>query len=339
MSQTSALPSRLERCVAAFLGLAIGDAYGRPLEFMGGDEVRRSAVDVRRGDSNWSLKSWSGALALPPFRWTDDTHMALYLARAVQSCALAFDDDAFGRAVGEAFIAWAEDPLMPFTAPGNTCLAGVSAYRHGRDWRTSGVATSDGCGAVMRIAPLAMAYSNSVLTRAADISSRVTHAHPNAREAAIAASHILAWVLDGSSLDATLLHRAVAHLDSAHPESWSRGGDVARSLVTALDLAIDTTSQWLDDARVWPGDGGWRSGSALGLALAAALRWQSDARLAIDRAARIDGDSDSVACLTGMFLGATGGLAALPPHLVAATMAREEIEEVALACGRLHDGA
>ena len=33
---------------------------------------------------------------------------------------------------------------------------------------------------------------------------------------------------------------------------------------------------------------------------------------AIDRAARINGDSDSVACLAGMFLGAAGGLEALP---------------------------
>jgi len=59
-------------------------------------------------------------------------------------------------------------------------------------------------------------------------------------------------------------------------------------------------------------DGGWRAGSALGLAVAAALRWPQDFGLAVEKAARIQGDSDSVACLTGAILGAALGTAAIP---------------------------
>jgi len=56
-------------------------------------------------------------------------------------------------------------------------------------------------------------------------------------------------------------------------------------------------------------DPGWRSGGALGLAVAAMLRWGDDVPMAIEKAARIDGESDSVASL---FLGAAGGIDAIP---------------------------
>lgn len=316
MPTPSAPPSFPARARAAFLGLAAGDAYGRPLEFVRGERVRTLPVRVSPGE----------------FRWTDDTHMALYLARAILDVAegpgSALDDDAFGHAVAARFVEWAHDPLTPSTAPGNTCLAGVAAYERGRDWRASGVPTSDGCGAVMRIAPLAMAFEGDELTRAAEITARVTHAHPNALEAAIAGAHLLRWLLEGAPLDAPLVTRAVAALRGP----WGRGGDVARSLEGALAHAGRGGLRWLDEGSIWPGDGGWRSGSALGLALAAALAWGDDARDAIDRGARIEGDSDSVACLVGMYLGAARGLDALPEDQLAALPERGEIERLADAC-------
>jgi ADP-ribosylglycohydrolase len=69
--------------------------------------------------------------------------------------------------------------------------------------------------------------------------------------------------------------------------------------------------------------------------VAAGLAWGTDVRTAIDRAARIDGDSDSVACLVGLFLGAVGGLDALPREFVDAVPAREKIEQLARACARV----
>jgi ADP-ribosylglycohydrolase len=303
------------RANAAFLGLAIGDAYGRPLEFERGARVRTLPVSLANGD----------------FMWTDDTHMALYLARAILDLPArgdGLDGEAFGHAVAARFVEWAHDPLTPSTAPGNTCLAGVAAYERHRDWHTSGVPTSDGCGAVMRIAPLAMAFRGEALTQAAAISSNVTHAHPNALESAIAGAQLLRWLLDGEPLTPSLVGRAIEGLRGP----FHRGGDVARSLETALAHHARGRTEWLDEASIWPGDGGWRSGSALGLAIAAALAWGDDARTAIDRAARIDGDSDSVACLVGMYLGAAGGLAALPADMLAAVPERAEIERLAHAC-------
>lgn len=297
--------------LAAFLGLALGDAYGRSLEFVTGPRVRTRPVAIPSSD----------------FMWTDDTHMARYLMDAIERLAPAqrhpLCEDAFGRAVGEAFVDWAADPLTPSTAPGNTCLQGAAAFSTSGDWRTSGVRHSDGCGAVMRIAPLSLVWSGAELVAAARVQAVVTHAHPNAPAAAVAGSLLLRRLLDGASLEpATVLEVAhqVSILDEGTP-----------TVVAALEAAVAQAGRdalpWLDERHIPDGDGGWRSPSALGLAVVAALRWGDDFRVCVDKAARIDGDSDSVACLAGMLVGAAGGVEALPEDWLAALPRRAWLEE------------
>lgn len=301
-----------DRAAAAFLGLALGDAYGRPLEFVLLPEVRTTPVVIRAG----------------LFHWTDDTHMSLFLARAVQDqpARAPLDQDAFGRAVGRRFAEWAEDPLTPSTAPGNTCLRGARAFaRHG-DWQRSGDRGSDGCGAVMRIVPVALAFQGADLVDAARVSSVVTHAHPNAVEAAIAGAWLCRQALLEGRLDEGLVARAVAHLR----RDWDWGGEVAESLEAALAMADGPEDGWLDEEAMPPGDGGWRAASALGLAVAAALRWRRAGFAAVvERAARIEGDSDSVAALAGMLHGAALGTRALPAPWLEALPSREEIHALA----------
>ncbi len=300
----------LDRARGAFLGLALGDAYGRPLEFLQGPRVRTKPV----------------AVTAEEFRWTDDTHMALYLAEAVLACgAGALNANHFGTAVGVQFYRWLQDPLTPTTAPGRTCLKGAVRWQHTRDWRSSGDRDSDGCGAVMRICPLALALEADDLTTAARVSAAITHAHPNAIEAAVAGSHLLRWTLEEGRFGADLVERTIDGLRGP----WRFGGGTVRG---ALEAAIEQSrrhTRWLDEIAIPAGDGGWRAPSALGLAVNAALRWGEDFETAIDKAARIDGDSDSVACLAGMFLGAAGGCTALPGVWLEVLPEREHIESLA----------
>lgn len=302
--------SFVDRSAAAFFGLALGDAYGRPLEFLTGAQMRSRVVSTAAGD----------------FVWTDDTHMALYLAEAALAVGPdAVDADTFGAAVGQAFSRWLADPFMPGTAPGNTCLAGARRWRETRDWRTSGVRDSDGCGAVMRICPLAIAFAGADLTLTARVSAILTHAHPNAAEAAIAASHLLRSTLELGRFDAGLVERARAL--------------VAPSGATAAALGAAITEGGrpgpvLDERAIPEGDGGWRSPSALGLAVASVLRGGSFEEI-VDRAARIDGDSDSVACLAGMFAGAAFGIDFLPRAWVNNIHRAADIQAVALKLAHL----
>lgn len=297
----------LHRARGAMLGLALGDAFGRPLEFMSGHAVRTRPVDVTR------------------LRWTDDTHMSLYLGQAILDHGPGpLVPHRFGDAVGRAFAAWLVDPLTPTTAPGGTCLRGARAFAQSGDWTTSGDPHSDGCGAVMRIAPLALRFEGGELVSAARISARVTHAHPNAIEAAIAG----AWLLRAALTTGTFGRRSVEDAIAGLRGPWAAGGTVAASLVVALKM-VDDTGEWLDEAGMPPGDGGWRSGSALGLAVAAALRWGHDPALAMEKAARINGDSDSVACLVGMLLGGAGGETVLPARWLAGLQDARQIGALA----------
>jgi ADP-ribosylglycohydrolase len=305
------------RAQAAFLGLALGDSFGRTLEFVHAPKVRSLPVDMTSA------------------RWTDDTHMALYLAEACLGHGPgALDDDRLGRLIGEQFSAWLDDPLTPSTAPGNTCLAGARRWRQHRDWRTSGVPDSDGCGAVMRICPLPMVFEGDDLTRAARISALVTHGHPNAVAAAVAASQMLRWVLEDGRFGEAQVWRTLAFLRG--PARLA--GVVDRSLEDAIAFGRRRDAEWLDESGIAPGDGGWRAPSALGLAVAAALRWgltpagevtiETFAR-AVEKAARIEGDSDSVACLAGMLLAGAGGLGVLPAGWLAGLEERQRIETLA----------
>jgi ADP-ribosylglycohydrolase len=177
----------------------------------------------------------------------------------------------------------------------------------------------------MRIAPLALAYEGPELTRAAHAQAAITHAHPNAIEAAVAASHLLRWTLEQGRFHVELVQRAITQLRG----TWARGGVVAEALLAAIDFTAQPGRDWLDEPSIPTGDGGWRSASALGLAVAAALYWGADFAGAVERAARIDGDSDSVACLCGMFLGAAGGTAVLPEAWLAPLPERVRIAALA----------
>jgi ADP-ribosylglycohydrolase len=297
-----------ERSSGAFLGLALGDAFGRPLEFARGDDVRTRPVSIEPGK----------------FKWTDDTHMAIYLAKAVLDVSgKPFDEEAFGNAVGRRFVEWLHDPLTPTTAPGTTCISGAMQFEACGDWQKSGDPGSDGCGAVMRIAPLAMAFRDDTLAKAARISAVVTHAHPNAVAAAVAGSLLLRLVLE-NGLSPTAVHEVIRFLQSDVPKS----SVVAATLTAALEEA-KSTSRWLNEAAISEGEGGWRSPSALGLAVTSALRFQHDFARAVEFAARIDGDSDSVAALAGMYVGAGLGRRALPEAWLSVLPQRDLIEELA----------
>lgn len=291
-----------DRAVGAFLGLALGDSYGRELEFISGESVRRAPVDFTPGN----------------FKPTDDTYMSIYLAKAMLDIS-EYSEDAFGTAVGWRFVEWSRDPVTPTTAPGITCLRGTSNFLQHRDWRTSGIIESDGCGAVMRICPLAIRYSGEQLVSAARISAQVTHAHPNALDTAVAASMLLEKVL----AEGTFTIEQVQEVSKVFP--------LESSVRKALEAAITQSgnpSEWLDETSIPDGDGGWRSPSALGLAVYAVLAYQDQGfEVVVDKAARIYGDSDSVACLAGMLYGAAHGAHSLPGDWLSILEEREEITD------------
>jgi len=302
--KTKISPHRLE---GAFLGLALGDAYGRTLEFVSGEAVRQNVVLI---DAN-------------TFMWSEETHISLYIADAVvQMPQSKFDEDQFGHLVGTYLSTWLDDPLMPSTNPGNTTLAGVRNYKDIKDWKLSGVKTGDGSAAITRLCPLALAYDGEVLDKAAQIAAQITHAHPNAAAAALATVRLLR----GALLTGTLTRENIQDVIVALEESFD-APDVVDSLKASLVESKREDLEWLDDAAMPLTDQGWRSPSTLGLALIAVLKWGDDIATAIEKGARVSGDSDAVACLVGMFLGAVHGVTKLPKTWLSVLPSKEDIRK------------
>ena len=302
--KTKIPPHRLE---GAFLGLALGDAYGRTLEFVSGEAVQQNAVLI---DSN-------------TFMWSEETHISLYIADAVlQMPQSKFDADQFGHLVGSYMTTWLDDPLMPSTNPGNTTLAGVRNYKAIKDWRHSGVKTGDGSAAITRLCPLVLAYDGTILNEAAEIAAQITHAHPNAKAAAFATVRLLQTAL----LQGGLSEENVQSVMDTVEVQFS-APDVVNSMKAALKEYTREDLEWLDDAEMPLTDKGWRSPSTLGLALVATLKWGDNVALAIEKGARISGDSDAVASLTGMFLGAIHGASKLPNAWLSVLPGKEDIRK------------
>lgn len=132
-----------DRSVAAYVGLAVGDALGATVEFMTPKEIRaqyKVHEDITGG----------GWLRLKAGQVTDDTTMALALGEAILK-----KGQVDAHAAAEAFDAWMR---------GKPVDIGNTVRRNLVSWRTSGNPEAPasehdaGNGAAMRVLPVALAY-------------------------------------------------------------------------------------------------------------------------------------------------------------------------------------
>jgi ADP-ribosyl-[dinitrogen reductase] hydrolase len=132
-----------DRAVAAYLGLAIGDALGATVEFMTPAEIRQQYGTHRemRG---------GGWLRLRPGQVTDDTTMSLALGRAILDCGGRVEALACARA----FDAWMRAKPVDI---GNTVRRNLVSFRHSGDPVAPPSAHDAGNGAAMRVLPVAIA--------------------------------------------------------------------------------------------------------------------------------------------------------------------------------------
>ena len=209
--------TRIDRARGSLLGLAIGDALGAPLEGLSTQQVRQAygqVVDYVDGVIAWRKK---------PHRWrlkglySDDTQQALVLAECLLQCG-KIDADW----VAQAYMALSspKGPYMgahrgigtSFRQALSLLEAGVPALAAGQD--------SAGCGAAMRIAPLALFYQNQTDQLLRDLAevSRITHRDIRALAGAAAIAIAVDMFLAGASRQPSTLFRLAHRV--AQAESW-----------------------------------------------------------------------------------------------------------------------
>lgn len=293
---------------AILFGLALGDALGWPVEFMKLDDIK----DIRGIKTTYGPQ---GILEPPdPAQFTDDTQMTIALTRGLLDVGLDADVDRQMTAVANRFVAWSISSDNN-RAPGNACMAGIRRYQSGSPWYEAGLLTSKGCGSAMRVATIGYLYQRdpSRLVDVARASSLITHRHPTAIAASIAAAYLIKLALDNVSPE-QFPARILAVTDG-----------ISEEFDRAI-LRIGHVMSFGSEERALKHLGnGWTGEEAVALALYCILKYPNDYVACVCRAANTDGDSDSIACIAGGVMGARLGLSAIPDNWRARCERREEL--------------
>lgn len=175
----------LVRARRSLLGLAVGDAFG---ETMFGDHAESAARATKRV-----------VAARRPWRWTDDTAMALSIVEVLGRHG-RIDTDALAAAFARR---WAADPDRGY-GPGAANL--LTRVAGGAPWRREAARMfhgqgSYGNGAAMRAAPIGAYFAGDLdrVRAEALASAEPTHAHPDGAAGAVAVAVAAALAASGAA--------------------------------------------------------------------------------------------------------------------------------------------
>ena len=291
-----------DRALGALYGLAVGDALGMPTQALPRDVVAQlfGVLDGFRGGPAENELS----AGLPAGRTTDDTDQAVIVAECLVAGRGRVDPDLLARRL----LGW-QDRMQ---AAGSGDLLGPSTLRAlhlvagGAPAGTTG-RWGDTDGAAMRVAPLGVATPPEPLDRlcaaVADL-DRLTHDTTVANAGACAVAAVVSAGVAGAGWDEAAALGLQAAAAGSRLGSYVPGADVARRTRWALDLVDGLVGT------------GVATQEAVPAAFAIASRATTDPWRAGLLAARLGGDSDTIAAMAAAMVGACTGLCALPAAAV-----------------------
>jgi len=179
---------RFERALGAYLGVAVGDALGAPVEFMTRREIAHRGIHHEMTGGGW--------LKLKPGQITDDTEMALCLGRAWMQ-AKGWN----AKVSADYLAAWLR--RRPIDV-GNTCRRGIRRYMSDGSLEGPLSEGDGGNGAAMRIVPIALATcgDDAAFQVAALEQAHLTHHHPLSDAATLVLGRLVHILVAGGDIDA-----------------------------------------------------------------------------------------------------------------------------------------
>lgn len=294
----------IDQLAGCLLGGALGDALGYPVEF---EKVSQMSQDH-------DFDKIVGKLIV-----SDDTQMTLFTANALLldgnlrintwNCYQDWLETQFKQGKSELShrpISWLmEYPEMYASRePGRTCL--MTLMRGIPRDLNEPINQSKGCGALMRVAPLAFIDREDLYLVAIE-NSALTHGHQMSHIASAALVSLLRYISEGETLcDSVSLMRQ----------------DIKRIFMDSLEVkvfddllqqAIFAGEKDFDDMEIISRLGeGWVAEETLAIALYCSLKYSNDLKKALRVAVLHDGDSDSTGSVTGQILGTLLGAKKLP---------------------------
>ena len=265
-----------DRAAGSFVGLAIGDALGAPVEFAARGSFE-PVTHYRQG----------GRFNLPAGAWTDDTAMALCLGQSLVKQQNFNASDLLGR-----FCDWAENGTNTSTGVAvgigqNTLRVLGDFKRHGRLLALPFGTKNDGNGSLMRLSPVACFASQDLQypIELAASQSKATHASRIAEECCKFLAALLVRLINGESYQS------------------AKAKVLTGTWPLALKEAIGTDLQKVSETEI-------QSSGFVLITLQAAL-WAVESTNtfedAVLKAANLGDDADTVAAVTGQIAGALYG--------------------------------
>jgi ADP-ribosylglycohydrolase len=329
-----------QRFLGCLLGGAVGDALGAPVEFMSRAEI------LNRFGPN-GITDYAPAYG-GIGRITDDTQMALFTAEGLLRAFVrgrmkgitsisGVTAGAYLRwlrtqgetnkniSLGEGESGWLiqQESLHHRRAPGMTCLAALREMKARGDPASN---DSKGCGGVMRVAPVGLAFWQRQQVQPLQTAFKygcelaaLTHGHPTGFLTGGVLAVLVQALVDGAALvDALTLAKTCLRASPAHEET-----------LKALELAeaLSTSDKPAHEAIAMLGEG-WIAEEALAISLYCALVARDFAHGVI-LAVNHDGDSDSTGAIVGNLLGAMHGVESIPSNWLEPLELRSVITEMA----------
>ena len=321
---------------ACLLGGAIGDAVGRPIE-----RVRIKDIYRRYGENGIQDMATVGLRG----RITDDTQMTIFTTDGLIKSALSgktnSEEPDYG-IVYDSYKDWYStqveglkdqpekidkgwvgelDELYYPGGAGPTCLGSLKNGVMGT--LDAPVNNSKSCGAVMRMAPIGLMYSNNP-EMAFDIGMKcgvMTHGNPTAYLPAGVFACIVAHATRGEDIP-TAIQKSLDTLKTK---------ENSEELHALLSKAVELSKN--DDLKpieaIEELGKGWLGDEAMAISIYCALKAPDNFKEAVLMAVNHDGDSDSTGAIVGNILGAAHGSRIIPEDWGETVELSDEIKTLA----------
>jgi ADP-ribosyl-[dinitrogen reductase] hydrolase len=301
------------RFVGAIVGFAVGDALGMPAQFLTRNQIRRY---YGKPIANFQ-KAHPGHASdfLPEGSYTDDTQMMLVTGECLIESGRM---DPARQA--EALLSWYLNTERHRTP----MRANIRACKHlaaGKGWTRSGVFSS-GCGAAVRMPPVGLLLLSNpeALVKAALDDCTITHTEPRARAGAVAVACLIARLAQMT---------AKCSPGDQVLETADRLAPIDQDMAAMLRWITQITHLPPEEALFEIGTSA-DSLEAIPAAVYCFLKFPQQYEHAVLAAVNGGDAADSIAALTGSFVGAMCGIEVIPENW------RSEIEnaDVLIGTGR-----
>ena len=315
----------LDRFQGCLIGGAAGDALGYAIEFQRENEIFRRYGET--GITQYELHRGTALIS-------DDTQMTLFTANGLlcasaRGCSGNLEETA--SLIGQCSRDWARTQAVRWPpmvrpryawlgnvpelysprAPGNTCLSALGRRVLGTLEQPTN--SSKGCGAVMRVAPIGLYYSDSGLDvrdicRLGAMAAVQTHGHMLGWLPAA----VLVQIIHGLSQDDLPLETAITDAIYTAADMWPEGKELD-SFIRLMEKAVRLSHEDMPDLDAIHALGeGWVGDEALAIAVYCALKYSGDLDSCLIAAVNHKGDSDSTGAIAGNIIGAQIGLSGIP---------------------------